>query len=62
MNEKVMPNYYAVIPSQVRYCKELKYPERLLYGEIKDIVMPIIVILQIYMMLFQAQYQDGSHI
>lgn len=34
MNEENKPSYYAVIPSEVRYCEELKYPERLLYGEI----------------------------
>ena len=26
--------YYAVIPATVRYDNRLKYPERLLYGEI----------------------------
>lgn len=34
MNEQNRPAYYAIIPSEVRYCEELKYPERLLYGEI----------------------------
>lgn len=34
MNEINKPAYYAVIPSGVRYCKELKFAERLLYGEI----------------------------
>lgn len=34
VNEPSKPAYYAVIPSYVRYCEELKYPERLLYGEI----------------------------
>ncbi len=34
MSEKNQPAYYAIIPSEVRYCEELKYPERLLYGEI----------------------------
>lgn len=34
MNEEKQPSYYAIIPSSVRYCEELKYPERLLYGEI----------------------------
>lgn len=28
------PAYYAIIPSSVRYCEELKFAERLLYGEI----------------------------
>lgn len=34
MKEENKPSYYAIIPSEVRYCEELKYPERLLYGEI----------------------------
>lgn len=34
MNEQNKPSYYAIIPSEVRYCEELKYSERLLYGEI----------------------------
>ncbi len=34
VNEQNRPAYYAIIPSEVRYCEELKYPERLLYGEI----------------------------
>lgn len=27
-------NYYAIIPATIRYNKELKFAERLLYGEI----------------------------
>ena len=34
MNEPNRPSYYAVIPAEVRYCEELKFAERLLYGEI----------------------------
>lgn len=34
MNEENRPSYYAIIPSEVRYCEELKFAERLLYGEI----------------------------
>lgn len=34
MNEENKSSYYAVIPAMVRYDKRLKYPERLLYGEI----------------------------
>ena len=34
MNEQNKPSYYAIIPSEVRYCEKLKYAERLLYGEI----------------------------
>ena len=34
MNEQNKPAYYALIPSSVRYCEELKFAERLLYGEI----------------------------
>lgn len=38
MNEENKPSYYAIIPAQVRYCKALKYPERLLYGEITSLM------------------------
>jgi hypothetical protein len=31
------PNYYAIIPANVRYCKELTPLERLLYGEITSL-------------------------
>lgn len=34
MNEQNKTSYYAIIPSEVRYCEELKFAERLLYGEI----------------------------
>jgi len=34
VNEQNKPSYYAIIPSAVRYCEELKFAERLLYGEI----------------------------
>jgi len=34
VNEEKQPSYYAIIPSEVRYCEELKYLERLMYGEI----------------------------
>ena len=34
VNEQNKPAYYAIIPSEVRYCEELKFAERLLYGEI----------------------------
>ena len=34
MKEQKQPSYYAIIPSEVRYCEELKFAERLLYGEI----------------------------
>lgn len=37
MNEISRPAYYAIIPSEVRYCEELKFPERLLYGEITSL-------------------------
>lgn len=38
MNEENKPGYYAVIPAHIRYCEELKYPERLLYGEITSLL------------------------
>lgn len=31
---EAQPNYYAIIPATVRYCKDLKANEKLLYGEI----------------------------
>ena len=34
MNEETQINYYAIIPATVRYSKELKANEKLLYGEI----------------------------
>ena len=34
VNTENKPAYYAIIPSEVRYCEELKFAERLLYGEI----------------------------
>lgn len=34
MNEDIQVNYYAIIPAGVRYNRELKFAERLLYGEI----------------------------
>ena len=32
--KKDLPNYYAIIPATVRYCRELSAQEKLLYGEI----------------------------
>ena len=34
MSKKEQPNYYAIIPATVRYDTNLKYTEKLLYGEI----------------------------
>ena len=34
MKNKEQPNYYAIIPATVRYEKNLKSAEKLLYGEI----------------------------
>ena len=34
VNEKTMPGYYAIVPSIIRYCNELKPAEKLMYGEI----------------------------
>lgn len=37
MNEEIKSNYYAIIPATVRYDKELKPAEKLLYGEITSL-------------------------
>ena len=37
MNEENKVNYYAIIPATVRYSKELKANEKLLYGEITSL-------------------------
>lgn len=37
MNEENKNNYYAIIPATVRYSKELKANEKLLYGEITSL-------------------------
>ena len=37
MNEENKINYYAIIPATVRYSKELKANEKLLYGEITSL-------------------------
>lgn len=34
MDKEESVNYYAIIPATVRYNQELKFAERLLYGEI----------------------------
>lgn len=34
MEEDIRANYYAIIPASIRYNKELKFGERLMYGEI----------------------------
>ena len=34
MNEENKPNYYAFLPASIRYNKNLKFGERLLFGEI----------------------------
>ena len=36
-DEEIKNNYYAVIPATVRYNKELKPAEKLLYGEITSL-------------------------
>ena len=37
MKEEIKSNYYAIIPATVRYSKELKANEKLLYGEITSL-------------------------
>ena len=34
MENNVPSSYYAIIPAYIRYNKELKFGERLMYGEI----------------------------
>lgn len=34
MDEDIRANYYAIIPANIRYNKELRFGERLMYGEI----------------------------
>ena len=34
MNEKNRANYYAIIPAKVRYDRNLKPAEKILYGEL----------------------------
>ena len=34
MNEEHKANYYAMIPAYIRYNNQLKFAERLMYGEI----------------------------
>lgn len=38
VNIEKQPSYYAIIPASVRYDERLKYPERLLYGEITALI------------------------
>lgn len=35
--EQEQPNYYAIIPAEVRYCEDLAPNEKLLYGEITSL-------------------------
>lgn len=34
MEDDIRANYFAIIPASIRYNKELKFGERLMYGEI----------------------------
>ena len=58
-------NYYAVIPAEVRYAKNLKANEKLMYGELtalaneKGIVTPQMNILQIFIRFQNLLFQDG---
>lgn len=38
MSQDRQPSYYAIIPATIRYDSRLKFPERLLYGEITSLI------------------------
>ena len=46
MNEQNQINYYAIIPATVRYSKELKATEKLIYGEITALANKLRILLR----------------
>ena len=45
MNEENQVNYYAIIPATVRYDKDLKPAEKLLYGEVTALANKLRILL-----------------
>ena len=45
MNEQNQVNYYAIIPATVRYDKELKPAEKLLYSEVTALANKLRILL-----------------
>ena len=45
MNEENQVNYYAIIPATVRYDKDFKPAEKLLYGEVTALANKLRILL-----------------